>query len=60
MKNRTSKEMIRAYDEACFIPKKHILDNDCSEELKAAIKEKCLLQLVPPGVSTGPTLPRYQ
>ena len=56
MKNRTAKEMIWAYtalihriNKAGFIPKKHILDNECSEELKTAIKEKCLLQLVPPG-----------
>ena len=56
MKNKSAKEMIRAYHMliarlhiAGFVPRKHILDNECSEELKTAIKENCLLQLVPPG-----------
>ena len=56
MKNRTAKEMIRAYlvlveqlHRAGFAPKKHILDNECSEELKEVIQGICRLQLVPPG-----------
>ena len=56
MKNRSAKEMIRAYlalierlRRAGFAPKKHILDNECSEELKEVIRERCKLQLVPPG-----------
>ena len=47
--NRAYTAMINRLHKAGFIPKKHILDNECSEELKTAIKEKCLLQLVPPG-----------
>ena len=56
MKNRSATEMIRAYRaliaklrRAGFITKKHILDNECSAELKEAIREICALQLVPPG-----------
>ena len=56
MKNKSAKEMIRAYQtlisrlhKAGFVPRKHILDNECSAELKTAIKENCLMQLVPPG-----------
>ena len=56
MKNRSTKEMIRAYlalieklRREGYAPKKHILDNECSEELKEVIQERCKLQLVPPG-----------
>ena len=56
MKNRTAKEMIRAYRallarirRAGFVVRKHILDNECSAELKEEIRETCKLQLVPPG-----------
>jgi len=56
MKNRTDGEMTRAYlclldrlKTAGFVVKKHILDNECSAELKRLIKETCKLQLVPPG-----------
>jgi hypothetical protein len=56
MKNRTSGEMIRAYQAlinhlhaANIIPKQHILDNECSEEFKATIKgNNMTYQLVPP------------
>jgi hypothetical protein len=44
MKNRTSGEMIRAYQElidrlrsAGIKPKRHILDNECSEDFKRTI-----------------------
>ena len=56
MKNRTAKEMIRAYRallnrlrRAGFVVQKHILDNECSAELKEEIEKTCKLQLVPPG-----------
>ena len=46
MRNRTSGEMIRAYQKlvdrmkACGVaPKHHVLDNECSREFKEAIKE---------------------
>jgi hypothetical protein len=56
MKNRTTGEMIIAYqvlidrlNSAGIFPKLHILDNECSTELKAAIKNnKMTFQLVPP------------
>ena len=56
MKNRTAGEMIRAYqvlidrlNSTGIFPKLHILDNECSTELKAAIKNnKMTFQLVPP------------
>ena len=56
MKNRTSGEMIRAYQAlidclhaANIVPKHHILDNECSEEFKATIKgNNMTYQLVPP------------
>ena len=56
MMSRSAAEMIRAYRalleklrRAGFVPKKHILDNECSEELKEVIRDTCKLQLVPPG-----------
>jgi len=56
MKNRTAGEMIRAYQVlidrlnlAGIFPKLHILDNECSTELKTVIKtNKMTFQLVPP------------
>jgi hypothetical protein len=56
MKNRTAGEMIRAYqvlidqlNSAGIVPKLHILDNECSAEMKATImRNKMKLQLVPP------------
>jgi len=56
MKNRTSGEMIRAYQAlinhlhaANIIPEQHILDNECSEVFKATIKgNNMTYQLVPP------------
>ena len=46
MKNRTAGEMVRAYQvlmkklkAAGIKPKKHVLDNECSEEFKQAIME---------------------
>jgi len=57
MKNRTAGEMIRAYQilmaklkAAGIKPKKHVLDNECSEEFKQAIMENGLVyELVPKG-----------
>ena len=56
MKNRTSREMIRAYQAlidrlhaANIVPKHHILDNKCSDEFKTTIKSNDMTyQLVPP------------
>jgi hypothetical protein len=56
MKNRTTGEMIRAYqvlinqlNSAGIFPKLHILDNECSSEMKATIMlNKMKFQLVPP------------
>ncbi len=56
MKNRTSGEMIRAYQvlinrlqSAGIAPKQHILDNECSNDFKEAIKTNNMTyQLVPP------------
>jgi hypothetical protein len=56
MKNRTAGEMIRAYqvvidrlNSAGIFPKMHILDNECSMELKSIIKQNGMtFQLVPP------------
>ena len=56
MKNRSSGEMIRAYqaliarlNSAGIFPKEHILDNECSADFKAIIKtNKMSYQLVPP------------
>ena len=67
MKNRTAGEMIRAYqvlidrlNSAGIFPKLHILDNECSTELKTVIKtNKMTFQLVPP-TTIGATLPRRQ
>ena len=56
MRNRTSGEMVRAYTAAITrlkqggeLPTMHILDNECSRELKRAIKNNEMkIQLVPP------------
>jgi len=56
MKNRSSTEMIRAYqalidrlNAAGVFPQQHILDNECSKEFKVAIKTNNMTyQLVPP------------
>jgi len=56
IKNRTAGEMIRAYQVlidrlnlAGIFPKLHILDNECSADLKAVINENGMkFQLVPP------------
>ncbi len=56
MKNRTSGEMIRAYqtliDRLCTassIPKLHVLDNECSQDFRDTIRlNKMTFQLVPP------------
>ena len=58
MKSREDKEMIRAYDalvqrltRAGCKPKKHVLDNEISNNMKNHIKDhhKFTLELVPPG-----------
>ena len=58
MKSRKDAEMIRAYDalllrlkRAGIIPKKHVLDNEVSENMKTYIRDTCKLnmELVPPG-----------
>ena len=56
MKNRTSGEMIRAYQTlinrlraTSIAPKQHILDNECSNDFKETIKANNMTyQLVPP------------
>ena len=56
MRNRTSGEMVRAYQvlmgrmkEKGILPTMHVLDNECSAEFKDAIAEnKMKYQLVPP------------
>jgi hypothetical protein len=56
MKNRTSGEMIRTYQvlvnqlhSVRIAPKQHILDNECSNDFKEAIKTNNMTyQLVPP------------
>ena len=58
MKSRKDAEMIRAYTvlltrlkRAGIIPKKYILDNEISENMKNIIRDECKIQLelVPPG-----------
>ncbi len=56
IRNHTDSQMIEAYhkmwermNRRCTVrPKLHILDNEASAAFKAAIKENCELQLVPP------------
>ncbi len=58
MKNRKDAKMIRAYNtlllrlkQAGIVPKKHVLDNEVSENMKNHIRDMCNLdmELVPPG-----------
>ncbi len=58
MKNRKDAEMIRAYNalllqlkRAGIVPKKHVLDNEVSENMKNHICDTCKIniELVPPG-----------
>jgi hypothetical protein len=58
MKNREDAKMIRAYNAlllllkwASIVPKKHVLDNEVSENMKNHICDTCKLdmELVPPG-----------
>ena len=58
MKSRKDAEMIRAYDalllrlkRAGIVPKKHVLDNEVSENMKNHIRDTCKInmELVPPG-----------
>ncbi len=58
MKSRKDAEMIRAYNalllhlqQAGIVPKKHVMDNEVSENMKNHIKDNCRLtvELVPPG-----------
>jgi hypothetical protein len=58
MKNRKDDKMIRAYNAlllrlkwAGIVPKKHVLDNEVSENMKNHIRDKCKLdmELVLPG-----------
>ncbi len=67
MKNRTAGEMVRAYqvlidrlNSAGIFPKLHILDNECSDDMKKTIKSnKMDFQLVPPMIIVA-TWPRRQ
>jgi hypothetical protein len=58
MKSRKDEEMIQAYNalllqlkRAGIVPKKHILDNEVSENMKNCIRNMCKfdMELVPPG-----------
>jgi len=58
MKSRKDDEMIRAYNalllrlkRAGIVPKKHVLDNKVSENMKNHIRDTCKInmELVPPG-----------
>jgi hypothetical protein len=58
MKSRKDEEMIHAYNalllrlkQAGIVPKKHILDNEVSENMKNHIRDTCKfdMELVPPG-----------
>jgi hypothetical protein len=58
MKSRKDAEMIQAYNalllhlqQAGIVPKKHVMDNEVSENMKNHIKDNCRLtvELVPPG-----------
>ncbi len=67
MKNRTAGKMVRAYqvlidrlNSAGIFPKLHILDNECSDDMKKTIKSnKMDFQLVPPIIIVA-TWPRRQ
>jgi hypothetical protein len=58
MKSRKDEEMIRMYNalllqlkRAGIVPKKHVLDNKVSENMKSHIRDMCKInmELVPPG-----------
>ena len=56
-KNKTDDEMIATYQKLLKRIKrtgrkveKHVLDNECSERMKELIRDKCLLELCPPGI----------
>ncbi len=58
MKSRKDEEMIREYNalllqlkQAGIVPKKHVLDNEVSENMKNHIRDTCKfdMELVPPG-----------
>ena len=58
MKSRKDEDMIRAYNalllrlkRAGIVPKKHVLDNEVSENMKNHIQDTCKfdMELVPPG-----------
>ena len=56
MNNKSDKAMVEAYEalmkrlrRAGIVSKKHVLDNECSENLKELICVTCILELVPPG-----------
>ncbi len=67
MKNRTAGKMVPAYqvlidhlNSAGLFPKLHILDNECSADMKETIKSnKMVFQLVPPMIIVA-TWPRRQ
>ena len=55
MKNRSNQELRNAYLDLLkrakatgLNVKKHVLDNECSDEMKELIKQECKLELVPP------------
>jgi hypothetical protein len=58
MKSHKDEEMIRTYNalllqltQACIVPKKHVLDNKVSDNMKNHIRDMCKfnMELVPPG-----------
>ena len=56
LKSKKSEEMQQAYLKLIqrlksygVTPKKHVMDNEISEEMKQLIQENCELELVPPG-----------
>jgi hypothetical protein len=58
MKNRKDAKMIQAYNalllrlkRAGIVPKKHVIDNEVSENMKNHIRDTCKLDMefVPPG-----------
>ena len=56
LKNKSDKEQALAYlvlikrlKQAGVEVKKHVIDNECSDEMKELIKLECMLKLAPPG-----------
>ena len=56
LEDKTTEEMQRAYlkllgrlKKAGLKPKKHVMDNKVSEEMKEVIEKECKLEIVPPG-----------